>query len=385
MNIYLKWGVGIAAVAGIAFAYQATTAKAADLGGNCCADLEERVAELEATVSKKGNRKVTLVISGQISKAILYHDIAFLNGTDKARIIDNPNSGSRVSLAGSAKTGVGTSVGFLLELGYDDTAGNGLGIARDDLTIRHSAAWLETGLGRVTLGRTSTATDGIVEIDLSNSNIASLPMSVEPIWTYSGLAGVAGGLLNPTPFDGSRANIVRYDSPTVAGFVASAAWGGGTTASGDDVWDVALRHASEVAGFRFAGGVGYRSDGYEAFTGTQAKTLAGSASALHTATGIFVTLAAAKQTDNPVFGDMQMWQARAGLERNFFGIGATTLFAEYGAHKLTSINVDSNFMGGGVVQAIDAGAMDVFLNIRSYEIGGTYDATVGMAGVKIRF
>jgi hypothetical protein len=33
------------------------TASAADLGGNCCADLEERVAELEATTVRKGNRR----------------------------------------------------------------------------------------------------------------------------------------------------------------------------------------------------------------------------------------------------------------------------------------------------------------------------------------
>lgn len=29
------------------------SAKAADLGGNCCADLEDRVAELEATTARK--------------------------------------------------------------------------------------------------------------------------------------------------------------------------------------------------------------------------------------------------------------------------------------------------------------------------------------------
>ncbi len=32
---------------------------AADLGGDCCADLEERIAELEATTARKGNRKVS--------------------------------------------------------------------------------------------------------------------------------------------------------------------------------------------------------------------------------------------------------------------------------------------------------------------------------------
>src|SRR5215510_9046200 len=43
-------------------------AKAADLGGGCCADLEERVAELEATTVRKGNKKVSVTISGWVVK-----------------------------------------------------------------------------------------------------------------------------------------------------------------------------------------------------------------------------------------------------------------------------------------------------------------------------
>src|SRR5262245_28872981 len=50
------------------------SAKAADLGGDCCADLEERVAELEATVARKGNRRVSLTISGQVSTMIMAWD-----------------------------------------------------------------------------------------------------------------------------------------------------------------------------------------------------------------------------------------------------------------------------------------------------------------------
>ena len=42
----------------------AMPAAAADLGGNCCADLEERIAELEATTARKGNRKVSLTDFG---------------------------------------------------------------------------------------------------------------------------------------------------------------------------------------------------------------------------------------------------------------------------------------------------------------------------------
>lgn len=44
--------------AGVALAALATasSAQAADFGGDCCADLEERIAELEATAARKGNR-----------------------------------------------------------------------------------------------------------------------------------------------------------------------------------------------------------------------------------------------------------------------------------------------------------------------------------------
>ena len=50
----------LAAVAGLAMG--SMSAQAADFGGDCCADLEERVAELEATTARKGNRKVSLTI-----------------------------------------------------------------------------------------------------------------------------------------------------------------------------------------------------------------------------------------------------------------------------------------------------------------------------------
>ncbi len=64
--------ISMAAVA--ALVVGVSSANAADLGGNCCADLEERIAELEATTARKGNRKVSLTISGQISRKLLFWD-----------------------------------------------------------------------------------------------------------------------------------------------------------------------------------------------------------------------------------------------------------------------------------------------------------------------
>ena len=56
------------AIAAVATALMGTSALAADLGGNCCADLEERIAELEATTVRKGNKKVSVTLSGWVVK-----------------------------------------------------------------------------------------------------------------------------------------------------------------------------------------------------------------------------------------------------------------------------------------------------------------------------
>ena len=48
--------------------------KAADLGGDCCADLEERVAELEATTVRKGNKKVSVQMYGKVNYATEFWD-----------------------------------------------------------------------------------------------------------------------------------------------------------------------------------------------------------------------------------------------------------------------------------------------------------------------
>ena len=69
--------IAIAAALGLVvggFAFKATPAMAADLGGDCCADLEERVAELEATTVRKGNKKVSVTLSGWVVKSFNWWD-----------------------------------------------------------------------------------------------------------------------------------------------------------------------------------------------------------------------------------------------------------------------------------------------------------------------
>ena len=83
----MKYRLGALVAAGLLAggmsASSSTSAFAADLGGNCCADLEERIAELEATTARKGNRKVSLTVSGWVGQQVMWWDDG--RGTERLR------------------------------------------------------------------------------------------------------------------------------------------------------------------------------------------------------------------------------------------------------------------------------------------------------------
>src|SRR5712691_9306365 len=86
------------------------SAQAADLGGNCCADLEERVAELEATTARKGNRKMSLTITGQVDRVVMWYDDGGKHDTYFG--LDKTDSSSGFSLLGEAKVSPAVKMGF---------------------------------------------------------------------------------------------------------------------------------------------------------------------------------------------------------------------------------------------------------------------------------
>jgi hypothetical protein len=89
-------------------------AKAADLGGDCCADLEERVAELEATTVRKGNKKVTVNLSGWLIKSANWWN----DGVDQNVYIGDKGFpiASHFTISGSAQITPGWSAGYTLQV-----------------------------------------------------------------------------------------------------------------------------------------------------------------------------------------------------------------------------------------------------------------------------
>ncbi len=343
------------------------------LGGNCCADLEERVAELESTVARKGNRKQTLEIYGQVNAAMFFHDIDAAD-RPKASVINGAQSTSRFGFRGSAKVNQDVSAGFVIEIGV---GGFELGTGDSTTALATRLAYVHVtsqAMGTVSLGLQSTATDGLAEIDLSNSAIASTPLSLAP--ADSALIGIS-----VSPFDGGRADSIKYSSPTIGGFVLQAAW------AGDDEYDVALRYAGEFGSIRVAAGIGYREDNGLLGLFPETKTILGSGSIMETKSGIFISGSYAKQ-DLDGIGDLEGYALRAGIENKVNALGKTTVYAEWGQLKVPGISGTPHMYGAGLVQSIDAAAMDIYASWKRYDddnIIGLGEQDTFLVGARIKF
>jgi hypothetical protein len=362
------------AVGGLIYA---SRADAADLGGGCCADLEERIAELEASTVTKGNKKVSLKVYGQVSKGLLFWD--YEDAGDSV-VSENSSAESFIGFAGEAKFEKDWKAGFVIEVGVGGYEyGVSLGADTNEIYTRTAALYLEGPVGRVTLGQYSQATDGIAEITVANTAVAARMLSLRP------LVGPELGEVADL-FDGTRGNVVRYDTPILAGFRASASWASGY--DDQDVWDIALRWAGEGAGFRMAAGVGYRHGliipGTGIFGMTDEVTVfSGSASVMHITSGVFVNGAAGQLEVDGYDEELTGYHLQGGLERKFFPLGHTTLFAEFAKAEID--DEDISLWGVGIVQSIDAAAFDLFVNVRKLDVGDDEDPLVGMMGAKIRF
>ena len=141
--------------------FGAKPAKAADLGGDCCADLEERVAELEATTVRKGNKKVTVQIYGKVNRAVEFWDDGAEQNT---YTVNNAMESTRTGIKGNAKIMGDWSAGYRLEWEYREALSQQLNQFNDNnaldpspITVRWSQIYLANkAYGTVNLGLTAT-------------------------------------------------------------------------------------------------------------------------------------------------------------------------------------------------------------------------------------
>lgn len=339
---------------------------AADLGGDCCADLEERIAELEATTARKGNRKVSLTVSGWISEGLMYWDDGTESNVYQAQ--DSTDLASNVAFTGSAQINADWSAGYTIRLFLDHA--NALFQNQDNdnlsfgLNLQYSFWWLESKqLGKVSVGLQSGAADNAVILtDFTGTLFQHNAVIFEGVslfltpeggtrsatGTFGAATGVPSSALGALVLCntirqgiandclGNRTNQIRYDTPTFAGFSASASWGE------DDRWETTGRYAGEAGGFKYSFAVSYGEvNGDNDFLGTRSDFLGNpidssflqvGGTIKHLATNLwFHGYYGQQDTDNAVIspGDGYSYYLKAGWSPTLNALGRTHVIGEY--------------------------------------------------------
>lgn len=393
----------MAAIAGagiIAGALSISPAQAADFGGDCCADLEERVATLEATTARKGNRKVSLTISGWVNTAVMIWD----DGVNSDAYVQSDNGttlGSRFTFAGSAKINHDWSAGYnitievqsddpflgdFLEPGGTTTGTSQFNDDSSNFSVFYSYMYIKSErLGELSIGRQSQATDNISIVDLSGTLFSANNVLFRG--NFFDIDGVAGGPVwanavgcNGIGIDchGDSTDSIKYTTPTFAGFTLSATWGE------DDFYDVAAKYAGDFGDFKFGAAAGYsewnNGDLLNGGGPSQSELFEAGASVMHVPTGLFVSGSYSHyETYNAgtQIIENDAYYIKAGIKQKWNSLGATAIYGEYANYGegYDSIDVaDQSSVdryGVGVHQWIDAAAMQVYFNWTHLEIDGS--------------
>lgn len=392
------------------------SASAADLGGNCCADLEERIAELEATTARKGNRKVSLTVSGWVGQQVMFWD----DGRESNAYVTDLGStlASHVKFTGQATILPGWTAGYVLHLeatGSDSLTTNQnradgpnalVGSVNGVSTLQSFWFIKSDQLGKVSVGKQSDAADNsAILVDGSGSlvpaNWVAFDVNSFGIRTKGGgFIGVdadhpvgaltwggnycqaGGGAWGDCA--GVPRNTVRYDSPTFGGFSVSASWGE------DDIWAITGRYAGEWADFKVAGAASYfesTDEGINFIDNATYRYFQAGAYVEHVPTGLFVYGAYGHGDYDVDAGSNETYYIKGGIRQRWNPLGHTVLYGEYEKAKGSDyFSQTSNFYGDsslhdstqvwglGVVQEIDAAAMSLWVKYRHLD----YDDNSGV-------
>lgn len=393
-------------------------ANAADLGGDCCGDLEARIAELEETTARKGNRAVSVTVSGWVNEAIFLWD----DGVRKdAYVGTNYVEQSRFRFVGEAKISKDVSAGYTLEVGVqghpsnrwdqDNIASQSPSEANREnaLNLRKSSWFMKSKTyGKVTVGLDAMATYHLLDDadptltrnvnDVEGAGVFLAAFKLRSDGEYIGglrWTDALRGIANSTPGDGLRRDIVRYDTPEWHGFSAAAAIGE------TYIGDLMAQYKGDIGDYTLVarGGWGWSNDPGTMEVGPLGNFVVGGTACIsgsttvtskpdfhcrwggvgstimHNPTGLFLYGGWGQFTTTtehvfPVGTQFDptsnMFFLQPGIERKWFDLGKTNIFAEYrrddsgsAVGKTVSSNVDT--WQGGLVQKIDNADMLLYL------------------------
>ena len=341
-----------------------------------------------------GSDSVSLTLSGQVNRGLLYAD----DGTNSnVTHVDNDNSSTRFRLIGKGTLNEDITVGTQIEVQMESNSTANINIDGSTTGGNDGGSFTERKLevffdsktfGRLWIGQGDTASNGTSEVDLSGTTVVA----------YSGIADMAGGIdfggfdfVAGAPivadanigtvfsnFDGlSRDDRIRYDTPKFAGFQLSA------SNADRKKSDVALRFSGDIgAGFKLAAAAAYAING-----GTDPQ-INGSASILHSS-GFNLTGAYGQQdidgsTRDPVFFYGKVGYILKGES------GSTAFSIDFASAEDVELAGDEfTSIGAAVVQKFDKIGTEIYLGVRTHELDRTAvnvdDILAVLGGARIKF
>ena len=343
---------------------------------------------------------VDVELYGQVNKGVMGYSV----GQDsEVAIVDNDVSSTRFGLRGEQQLDHGLTASVLMEAELQtlaratDNVTNGgtapTAAAANGFLERHARVGLAGQWGALFVGRTSSATDGITEIDLgavsdimnsatdriggnitvdaAGNEISDLTDNIDGI-AYDGGVGVDAN-------EGDRADLVRYDSPIVNGLQARVAY----VQDGD--MDASVLYNAKRDALEIAAGVGYIKYNDTAAFGAQS-AIAGSVSVAHD-NGVSVTAALGKR----YFDDTTANDPKFGYVKVGYQMGNTGVAVDYARHEDSLVTAAAtsttvNAYGVGVQQDLGHGvSAAAYWRKMDTHVAGTADERgVDVYGVNMR-
>lgn len=352
--------------------------------------LGEGIPKLEWEFSDGGKLKVY----GQIDTGVLVYDDGFQ--TEAYAPVDNDNSSSRTGATYDQEFADWTFQAAL-EIEYPAYSTNNLNVEADSPDWEWQNTYFRKieisfeneSHGKLSIGQGYMASDYSAEVDLSGMTVIA----------YSKVQATAGGQLfrnastgafGPAVnaafnnYDGLGRKVrIRYDTPELAGFVASVSYGANLLDDNDTpLADVALTYQNKFDDFKVQGAIAY------AWQENDVEIFDGSASILHEPSGINFTVAAGSQDNGTKVGSYAY--GKIGFLRDFVGIGKTAFGVDfYYGEDIAAADTTSRSIGLAVVQNIKKYNTELYLGYRRYQ----YDTSAAdfeegdavLSGARVKF
>lgn len=347
----------------------------------------KKVEEEKRSSSPFKNDKVQMNIYGQVNRALLW-----VNDGNQSEFynVDNDHSSTRLGFSGKALGIEGYVLGVKIEVEYQSNPSNKVSQVDQNVDGEVNKRLLDVYIdsnkwGKLSLGYGSTASDHSSEVDFSGTMV----IGQSRIEAFSGgqlFYDSRVGELSTTTIadvfsnmDGlGRNDRVRYDSPTLGGFVVS-----GSVLSSSS-YDMAMRYLIGDD-YKFGGAVAYSKPGGDSSVEHRGNTSA----SLRLQSGLNFTIAFGFQSYiSAGRDDGKFVYGKVGYRVKRFALGETAFSCDLMEEKGIARNDDqASTIGFQAVQNIKKWHTQVYAGFRNHKLdrSGYKDINTMMSGLRVSF